>query len=210
MLDMMSEETFSQIGSWMNDCRKNHTTCLNAEQTPLPTRLVDVTPIDGSEIVRIHTTYGEKERYAALSYCWGGPQPIALTKATMAQMEKMIQLSSLPQTLQDAIIVTSKLCLRYIWVDAMCIIQDSQEDKKKELKSMAQTYQNAFITISAASPRSSQDGFLQTRRPRESKFPRFVLPYRAWDSDNQSMTETGTVVLQEQFFHDPMTEPINR
>lgn len=148
-------------------------------------------------------------RYVALSYCWGGPQPVTLMTDTYEQMTGAtgIELSTLPLTIQDAVKVTRGLGLRYLWIDAICILQDNPEDKKRELEHMAWTYKNAYITVSAASAESCQDGFLQYRTPRKSRYPRFELPYRAWEDDSATM---GTVILQESHRHDALQEPVNR
>jgi hypothetical protein len=211
LLDVASEQAFDHVRGWIEDCQQHHLVCRSSERTPLPTRVLELTAADGSGAVRVYKTRGECERYAALSYCWGGKQSITLNQATQPQLETALQLELLPKTLQDAILVTMKLGMRFLWVDTLCIIQDSEEDRNRELKSMVQTYRNAFLTIAAASARSSRDGFLHKRTPRASKYPRFVLPYRAWDpEDGQSEPPPlGTVVLQEQFYHNPLEEPIN-
>ena len=78
-------------------------------------------------------------------------------------MLRGVATSTLPQTIQDAIIVTRKLGLRYLWVDALCIIQDSASDRAAEITKMDRIYQNAQLTISAASAERCQDGFLASR-----------------------------------------------
>lgn len=94
----------------------------------LPTRVVDV----AVEPPRLYITrQGQWGQYAALSYCWGGPQSILNTKATLEALNQNILVSKLPKTLQDAIMANRKLQLRYLWVDSLCIIQDDDEDKKE-------------------------------------------------------------------------------
>lgn len=74
-----------------------------------------------------------------------------------------IAVSSLPLTVQDAVTVTRQIGLRYLWVDALCIIQDSVEDRDAEIGQMAQYYQNASVTIIAASASGSDKGFLASK-----------------------------------------------
>ena len=69
----------------------------------------------------------------------------------------------LPQTIRDAVIVTHRLGLRYLWVDCLCIIQDSKEDKDREVAQMHNIYRNASFTISATNARSAYSGFLNHR-----------------------------------------------
>jgi hypothetical protein len=99
-------------------------------------------------------------QYAALTYCWGGPQSYCTTEATLQDHLNGFAPDELPQTITDAIETTRKLGLNYIWIDAFCIIQDSVEDKSTELANMHNVYKNAHVTISAASAGSCHDGFL--------------------------------------------------
>ncbi len=46
----------------------------------------------------------------------------------------------LPHTIRDAIRVTEGIGEQYIWVDALCIIQDDEVDKAEQIKSMAAIY----------------------------------------------------------------------
>jgi hypothetical protein len=69
----------------------------------------------------------------------------------------------LPQTVQDAISVAKAIPVDYLWIDAMCILQDSAEDKAREIERMAQIYSQSTVTIVAASSEDMNDGFLQTR-----------------------------------------------
>ncbi|KAM7208558.1 HET domain containing protein [Naviculisporaceae sp. PSN 640] len=205
--DLASDEMFSSIKGWIDDCGKTHKRCPLLADTPLPTRVLDVgDPADEPRSLRLFETSGAVGKYVALSYCWGGPQQVALTTQTHTQMHQAIDLDTLPKTLQDAVFVTQKLGLRYLWIDALCIIQDSQADMEKELKTMALTYRNAAITISAASASTVHDGFLQPRHPKPSKYPRFKLPYRSWEDDSLP----GSVIVQERIYHVPCADPISQ
>jgi len=101
-----------------------------------------------------------KEKYIALSYCWGQSQPYHLTRALLDEMSAGLDMERLPQTIKDAIEVTRKLGLKYLWVDALCILQDSDDDKAVEIGHMSQVYKNAHVTISAASAANCGEGFL--------------------------------------------------
>ena len=101
--------------------------------------------------------------YATLSYCWGGPQRKATSTENLASYLDRIELRTLPQTLQDAVFVTRKLGLQYIWIDSLCIVQDAELMKTHEVGRMDRIYSNSYITISANCATSCEDGFLQTR-----------------------------------------------
>lgn len=82
-------------------------------------------------------------------------------------------MSSLPRNFQDAIIVTRALGYNYLWVDSLCIIQNSLDDWGHESSRMAGVYKYAALTIVPTSATSCHDGFLHPR----SSFRRARIPY---------------------------------
>ena len=107
---------------------------------------------------------GKYGRYLALSYCWGDSQPLVTTTQNIDARVQSIPFSKLPKTIRDAVMITRTLNVRYLWVDALCIIQDSVEDWQHESSKMHLIYRHATITISAGAARSSEQGIF-TRRP---------------------------------------------
>jgi hypothetical protein len=75
----------------------------------------------------------------------------------------------------DAIVTTHALGFRYLWADTLCIIQNSAEDKVREIAQMARIYTDAFLTIFAASSSKVSEGFLQTRA--ELLSPDVIIPF---------------------------------
>ncbi|KAK0751319.1 heterokaryon incompatibility protein-domain-containing protein [Schizothecium vesticola] len=69
-------------------------------------------------------------------------------------------LAHLPQTFQDAVVVTRQLGKRYLWIDSLCLIQRLRRDMKEGLKTMDRVFASAYCTIAASSSTSSKDGFL--------------------------------------------------
>ena len=158
--DQGTPESFDIARAWLEECCQNHEQCASKEEPLLPTRVLDVTDADNIKLL----ISGGRARYAALSYCWGGAQPHATTLQTVEEYIRHIPDPYLPRTVHDAIKVTRELGLRYLWVDALCIIQDSSEDKLKEISHMNVIYKNSHLTISAASAEKCSEGFLQKRR----------------------------------------------
>ncbi len=118
----------------------------------------------------------KKGRYAALSYCWGEvPQPFKTTSKTEEAYMNEIAWSNLPQTITDAITVAQHLQIPYLWVDSMCILQDSRADKEQEISRLRQYFRGAYVTIIAACAKSSTEGFLGVR---PSYSPRVRLPLK--------------------------------
>jgi hypothetical protein len=98
--------------------------------------------------------------YTTLSYCWGNSQTFVTTLENLEDMKKNIPWHKLPLTIQDAILVTRGLGIRYLWVDALCIIQDSPVDWAAESKKMGDIYGGSFLTISAALGRDVHFGLM--------------------------------------------------
>ncbi|EIW59878.1 HET-domain-containing protein, partial [Trametes versicolor FP-101664 SS1] len=105
--------------------------------------------------------------YLALSYVWGEPQPHSTIMSNVSAYTRGIEPSRLPQTIRDAIQVTHALGFQYLWLDTLCIIQDSDDDRQHELAQMHAIYRNAYLTIIAASARRVSEGFLQERLPND-------------------------------------------
>ncbi|KAL7905428.1 heterokaryon incompatibility protein domain-containing protein [Trichoderma velutinum] len=113
---------------------------------------------------KVYITNNSLGVYAALSYVWGENQPHRTQTSNIEAYNKEgIDLDQIPQTIKDAIQTTQRLGFRYLWVDSFCIIQDSKEDKNREIPLIRKTFQNAAVTIIAASSRKVSDGFLQDR-----------------------------------------------
>lgn len=113
----------------------------------------------------------------------------------------------LPQSFRDAVDVTRMLGLRYLWIDSLCIIQDSPEDWDEEASHMADVYSNAYCTIAATRAEGSNAGFLQERQQRQclpvrpaSGIPYYLCPtidnFRD-DVENGALNQRGWV-LQER------------
>ncbi|KAK7424279.1 hypothetical protein QQX98_000547 [Neonectria punicea] len=99
-------------------------------------------------------------KYAALSYVWGitTTPPTFLRVSNLQDLLQRVPKEALPNTVQDAITVVCELGIGYLWVDALCIIQDSNEDKMEQLASMSQIYQQATLSICVAYGSNSATG----------------------------------------------------
>src|SRR5579859_4922271 len=151
-----STESFGIIRSWLDKCLNEHQDCSSGNEDR-PTRLLDVGPPDGSLEPRIvcgKECQAQKAGYLALSYCWGSRKecPWVLTTGNIESFMTRIHLHSLPRSFQDVIKLARGLYERYIWIDSLCILQDSPDDWEKEASSMARIYANSLCTIISPSP----------------------------------------------------------
>lgn len=104
---------------------------------------------------------GRKGRYVALSHCWGGIITPLLDATTFSPFQTAIPYASLPANFQDAITITRHLGIQYLWIDSLCIIQDSKEDWERESKKMGTVYRESTVTISALVSPGSKAGILR-------------------------------------------------
>ncbi|KAJ6441087.1 Activating signal cointegrator 1 complex subunit 2 [Purpureocillium lavendulum] len=160
--DTSSDISYGRAYWWVDNCTKQHKLCGAGEPTQLPTRIIDLGVKDAKEpLTRVwlrEPPRDLKARYAALSHCWGGDIPLKTTTATFDQHTAGIEFSQLPQTFQDAANIVRRLGVRYLWIDSLCIIQDSTEDWQVEASRMASVYRNSWLTVSASSSPSSSSG----------------------------------------------------
>ncbi|KAH8600168.1 heterokaryon incompatibility protein-domain-containing protein [Bisporella sp. PMI_857] len=190
-LETNSVACFEFIDAWLMQCAGTHNRCPGRNPTVLPTRVIDVGPPDESREPRLYiTSEGETGIYVALSHCWG-KRPTLVTKlATLDAMIKKIPFRSIPKTFADAIHVTRRLNIRFLWIDSLCIIQDSPPDWAIESTKMRDVYANSFLTIAAAMAADSHQGFLG-KRSESLLEPNVALVHYPPDSD-----QSGTVYLR--------------
>ena len=80
-----------------------------------------------------------------------------------------------PATFRDAIFVTRKLGIRYLWKDSLCIIQRDSRDWEIESSRMGGIYRDAYLTIAASSASGDEEGFLKPR-PLACSLIRVIFP----------------------------------
>ena len=156
---------FALSKRWLSDCNKWHTHCNSEGHAKLPTRVIYVGDTMNPEVF-LHVSTGESSPYVALSHCWGGILKEKCVQSNLATYQNGINLSELPATFKDAIRVTRELGFLYIWIDALCILQDDPNDWKREAAMMSTYYGGSALTIAAGDTKCSVDGFLRSREDR--------------------------------------------
>jgi hypothetical protein len=161
----------------------------------MPTRIIDTT----GDRVRLHEAHDELGQYACLSHCWGQDgtsKRLCTTNDTLAAFKQEIPWLALPKTFQDAINITRRLGIRFIWIDSLCIIQDNALDWQRESAEMASIYKNSYVTIGATHSVNS-DGGCYT--PAElSRHDAKTLALTSRDDDGQ----VNTIYARVPFFHE--------
>lgn len=172
-----SEKSFHLMHKWLTECHTMHSTCQalrkSQGQRCIPTRLVHF-QICGNRFVappRVCTTKQELVsddiRYMTLSHAWGShtqtlPQ---LRQDNIEKYFRAIDVGTLPQTFREAMKVATKMCVQYIWIDSLCILQDSDKDWRYEATKMGNYYANAYCNIAAANTNRENGGCFANRSP---------------------------------------------
>ena len=175
-------EELQLMTQWLTDCCQSHIICDKKAKIFIPTRLLDLRTLqDSNDILLVEPPqdwpsdlYGPI-MYTALSHCWGAtPNPVKTTKANYRDRSKRIAYSELPLTFQHAVTITRRLEIPYLWIDSLCIIQDSAEDWAKEVETMGRVYGGSTCTLAAMGSADSNGGFPLERGGIDG----FDLPFR--------------------------------
>ncbi|KAK4443988.1 heterokaryon incompatibility protein-domain-containing protein [Podospora aff. communis PSN243] len=162
--DPFSSSCMQQMRIWLQDCLHSHQDCKRPEAAwSLPTRVIDVGS-RSDDAPFLYISNREAKPYTTLSYRWGSDMRCLATTQNLARLQKGIDWDRLPPTFQDAIRITRYLRIRYLWIDALCIVQNDEEDWRRESGRMASIYGNSTLTLSATSSASPSDG-LSLKRP---------------------------------------------
>lgn len=207
---------------WLKRCKKEHKTCPKQDvQHELPTRLLDVGSSTSDPFLMVSN--GRWGTWAALSHCWGRRLRIKTTNSNLnAHCEGFgLKLDELSPTFQDAVRITRELGIKYLWVDALCIIQGDTDDWEKEAKRMDYIYSNATVTIAAEASPDSTIGILrsmeQSRSPQsmranslchsETKGLRGKLHFRIDDRKYKGRTSRGCLSTRAWTMQEEILSP---
>ncbi|OTA99918.1 hypothetical protein M426DRAFT_246994 [Hypoxylon sp. CI-4A] len=191
-LDYASPASVEFARSCIQSCQTSHEGCrrsvddIMARQgsaainpDAVPSRLLELVTIDSVLHVKliglgvpsaIEKEVISQQGFAVLSYCWGGPQPVQLTRDSVRELSNGIPISNLPKSLHDAAWFADAIGLKYLWIDALCIFQDDIEDKIHEISRMEIYYGQSTVTLCAASASRCSDGFLSPREDDPKKY----------------------------------------
>ena len=127
-----------------------------------PSRLLDLgpalSPFPTTVKLRGTNNWQKAVHYTTLSHCWGAVQPFRLFRSNLRELMDGISIDALPKTFQDAIYATWRFGIRYLWIDSLCIIQDSKEDWNVESSLMAKVYSGCVLNLAAASSKDCNGG----------------------------------------------------
>lgn len=134
---------------WMKTCESKHDHSVPMFTDELMIRLIDV---QRKCLIEWKGPTSEAPRFVALSYVWGMTQQAVMLTTDQLNESKQPGFFDRPldQTIQDSIELVSKIEEKYLWIDSLCILQDSSEDKAHQIPQMHKIYGKAILTIVAA------------------------------------------------------------
>lgn len=221
---------YALIGSWLNICDKHEPKCTEVYE---PRRFEDlrnqtwfgVIDVVQMKLCSLPQLSGWDEFcYVALSYVWGRPTGLdhRTLRANVSQRTYPggIEERRLPKTIRQAIQLTRDLGLRYIWIDSLCIVQDSYSSFKLNAEKMDLIYRNAHLTICAADGDGAGEGLsaldplkaekpiaqyvegikLQVSRPSESVIRDSVWNQRGWTFQERILSPRCLVFVKGRFY----------
>ncbi|KAK8106475.1 hypothetical protein PG999_009834 [Apiospora kogelbergensis] len=160
-----NKEKQALMKSWIDLCVDQHgSKCTETHATShdfkklIRSTFFGVVDVLDMQLKALPVVNGKPERYVALSYVWG-KNPLNGKAYTTTRANVMIRIQHgglesawerLPRTIQEAILLVARLGERYIWIDSLCIVQDSTSSWELNAKAMHLVYGNAHFTICAA------------------------------------------------------------
>jgi hypothetical protein len=152
------ETTLSRFARLLNPAK--------AEMAVLPKRIIDVGETN-DEFVNLRD-FGDKPtsaHYVCLRHRWQRSCPLITTQLNIESRKTRIAMDELSATLNDAILLTRAFNIRYLWIDSLCILKDSNLDWEIESSQMGAYYSRSWLTLAAGldhDPDFAQNGFYQT------------------------------------------------
>jgi hypothetical protein len=158
-----SKLAFTRIKGWIkscdeqHSCAEGHSCASDPKSPPLPARILD-TGISPFSTVRLIEPQDIRGHYIAVSHCWGTSDRLKTLSHNINAHKEGINLTDLALTFQHAIAISRELGIRYVWIDSLCIMQDSFDDWEREAPRMGDVYSGAYLTIAAANASDDTEG----------------------------------------------------
>ncbi len=165
-----SEETHEICRSWISQCKSEHKLCGQwgkSRSNWNPTQVLDVSDPNGQLKIRLFQPRDDSEpiSYTTLNHRWGKRKEITLLTSNVEKFKEDIPMGDLVKTFQDAILITRRLSISYLWIDSLCIIQDSIDQWRSESARMGDVYKYGYCNIAATGANDELEGRYFDRDP---------------------------------------------
>lgn len=170
----VGQRTVTQISNWLQVCENDHERCKNKAKAPpiSSTRGIRLINVGDDSVTPVHLVHTDLSkhlpRYITLSHRW--TEVTKLTQLTWTNLDRYltsIDISQWPQVYKDAVTFTRQLRVQYLWIDSICIIQDTREDLvqqdwDEQSVLMDQIYANGVLNLGSIEEKD-EEGFKITR-----------------------------------------------
>jgi hypothetical protein len=157
--------------AWMQNCTTRHTRCQRQDHNQRPTwrpaRLIFVGK-DNSTPLQLckGSSLSPDVKYMTLSHRWPKESVFKLLTGNLEDLERVVPVGALPKNFCDAILLTCFLDVEYLWIDSLCIIQDSKSDWDTEAATMGDVYAHSFCNIAGTASQNVAQGLFVSRDPK--------------------------------------------
>lgn len=202
----------------VKSCSEKHTNCRTlfgdflANPPKLPSTVLQVDDEMGD--VRIHhPAPGERSSYATLSYTWGKGVQSSDREAmvdkikTFDKVNGFIKGECLPLCFRDAVELTRRFHIKYLWIDCLCVAQDKIKDRNRAISDFSTIFGNSTICIRPGNIDGVHQSFLRKKGP----YPLSpVCTVRVTDSQGKVIkglkftTQTNDATSGMERFHGPL------
>ncbi|KAG6360986.1 hypothetical protein INS49_009205 [Diaporthe citri] len=207
-----SPPSMSLARHWISDCNKHHSRCkrpgVASKSTWVPERLIYI----DDENSRLRLVRGadvpSNTSYTTLSHRWGQVKDkLVLTQSNIEEWHKQLPSLGKWKTFVDAIETSRQLQIPYIWIDSLCIIQDSKDDWQHQCPQMCNIYKRSYCNIAATSAIDDTEGCfferdvdidLPLRRQLSPRVLNFTKTQMYWECDEMQASESHPYGFPEE------------
>ncbi|KAF5604235.1 heterokaryon incompatibility protein [Fusarium pseudoanthophilum] len=211
-----SEEVHQLASEWHKACSDSHKLCQRLRSSKFaPSRLIDISSGDTWKLCLYPQDITDPPEYMTLSYRWAKTPSIRLLSSNVEVFRKGTSIAQFPKTFREAIIVARRFSIRYLWIDSLCIIQDSPEDWARESLQMHLVYANSACTISATASESPDEGLFRLRTARETLIGHIKVQFAdgnprgfdLWDQHHMQRLTQGPLTDRGWVFQERILSP---
>ncbi|KAL9562332.1 hypothetical protein ACKAV7_013415 [Fusarium commune] len=213
-----SSEKVRQLAyEWYEACSDSHESCQRLRASPkfAPSRLIDISSGNSWKLCLYPRDTSDPPDYMTLSYRWAKNPLIVLLQSNLEDFRRGAPISRLPKTFREAITVARRFSIKYLWIDSLCIIQDSPEDWARESLQMHQVYANSACTISATASEGPDEGLFRSRTVQETLIGHIKVQFAdgkprrfdVWDQHHMQRLTQGPLTDRGWVFQERILSP---
>lgn len=196
------------IGEWLSECSSKHSLCIqHGNAARLPKRLLEIRSASDDTVTHVRlvdtSSLPPETPYFTLSHRWGQHDHFRLLQDNVDQLAVSVPLTKLSPVFLDAASVPLHFGCQYIWIDALCIMQDNKSDWAEQATEMGSIFQHATCNIAAIEAIEEGQGCFFDRPTQ------LVAPLRISDSDGDPLHDVY-VTCDNKVYEDIIEAPLHK